>query len=489
MKKITQMIAAVFIMFSTATQVLAQMPTISDGTNEYWYMVKGNKATAWYWEVTTVSGTANAVGETTDAAITRAKLFKVTGTAGAYQIFSNLNGTSALGSANTNGETLVTIGGTPVNTWIFTASTAAPNFQLIAPASAPSRNLNSYDGGTPKKLSYWQTADSDIGNRFQFVPVTTIDVQTSLQTKITEAQTLLSSTTEGTQLLQFSAASRTALQNAISTAQGTLASSNMGALLDGVSTLATAITTYNNAANWSYCAPAAGAPIGTQRSISSGTILANDVTTNMPANLNYLAPAETLISVKRGQTITLTLSGATNTRWGMAYAFFDWNQDNAWTLDGVKNGTEQIAPAFTFTPDANGERYLVGSGDGTTPITNASITVTVPTTAVLGRTALRIKCDESTGYNNTDPSDPCSKIYTGSVYNYVLNILDSSTGIAGNNKPEYTISTNGGIITVNGVKDIDVYSVTGQKQNAKIKLNPGIYIVKFNEVTTKVQVR
>jgi hypothetical protein len=47
--------------------------------------------------------------------------------------------------------------------------------------------------------------------------------------------------------------------------------------------------------------------------------------------LDVIRSGAEIPELKRGQTITLTLSGATNTRWGMAYAFFDWNQDNAWT--------------------------------------------------------------------------------------------------------------------------------------------------------------
>lgn len=85
------MIVLTVILFTSTTQVLAQMPTISDATNEYWYMVKWNKSTSWYREATTVAGTANAVGLTTNAILSRAKLFKVTGTADNYQFFSSLN--------------------------------------------------------------------------------------------------------------------------------------------------------------------------------------------------------------------------------------------------------------------------------------------------------------------------------------------------------------------------------------------------------------
>ena len=410
--------------------------------------------------------------------------FVASATAGKYIICSTLRTNEYLDE-----EGRVRKDGYADNTW--TTKTLLQN-TLIYDANSLlivkiDNNNNYYINGTGSGATLGRNASS--WSTFKLEEPTAGAYQTSLQTKITEAQNRLSATIEGTQLLQFSAAARTALQNAISTAQTTLASSDISTLINGISTLTAAIITYNNAAIWPYCAPATGTPGGTNRAITAGTIVANDVTTNLPANLNFLAPTETLIPVKRGQTITITLSANTNTKWGMAYAFFDWNQDNAWALDGVKTGTEDNGGSFTFTPDTNGERYLIGKGDGTTAITNTTLTVTVPTTAALGRTALRIKCDESKWYNNTDPSDPCTKIYFGSVYNYVLNILDNTTGNVNNTaNTQYIIRTANRMITVDGIDNFDVFSISGQRINKMQPVQTGIYIVKINNHSFKVNV-
>ena len=56
-------------------------------------------------------------------------------------------------------------------------------------------------------------------------------------------------------------------------------------------------------------------------------------------------------------------------------------------------------------------------------------------------------------------------------------------------KAEYSISTVNRVITVEGVSDFEVYSVTGQKQNRERALPSGVYFVKIDNFTQKVMVK
>ncbi len=67
-----------------------------------------------------------------------------------------------------------------------------------------------------------------------------------------------------------------------------------------------------------------------------------------------------------------------------------------------------------------------------------------------------------------------------------IKVIDSTKELFDNS---YVIRLNNGIITVDGVTEFEVYSITGQRVNEKATLTSGIYIVKVKEFTQKIIVK
>ena len=50
----------------------------------------------------------------------------------------------------------------------------------------------------------------------------------------------------------------------------------------------------------------------------------------------------------------------------------------------------------------------------------------------------------------------------------------------------YKVHVNAGIVTIDGIENFEVYSITGQKQNHKAALEGGVYVVKINNSSKKI---
>ncbi len=73
--------------------------------------------------------------------------------------------------------------------------------------------------------------------------------------------------------------------------------------------------------------------------------------------------------------------------------------------------------------------------------------------------------------------------------NYVATFSKTATGIHTASASAYQIAVRDGRITIPGADAFEVYTVSGQKVNAKSQLNNGIYIVKVNNQALKVHVK
>lgn len=73
--------------------------------------------------------------------------------------------------------------------------------------------------------------------------------------------------------------------------------------------------------------------------------------------------------------------------------------------------------------------------------------------------------------------------------NFVANFTKISTGISNITDNNYAVCINDGVITVKGIDNFEVYSITGQKQNHNSPLQKGAYIVKVKNSSQKVVIR
>jgi len=149
-----------------------------------------------------------------------------------------------------------------------------------------------------------------------------------------------------------------------------------------------------------YCVIASAAGTDGGRGLLNGTVSVNGtqkytLAPYVSPNWKYTDETASKFTANRGQTITLNVNGASNTVWGDAYAYFDWNGD------GIFNTTD--------------ERYLIYTYNGLTPAIG-NLTVTVPATAVLGDIGMRIKADEGSAGNTYHPENPCSNMNNGTVH-------------------------------------------------------------------------
>lgn len=74
----------------------------------------------------------------------------------------------------------------------------------------------------------------------------------------------------------------------------------------------------------------------------------------------------------------------------------------------------------------------------------------------------------------------------GSASAWIFEFAGETTGVKNLLPFTNKIRTANGIITIDGVENFEVYSITGQKQNHKQRLVTGVYIVKVNNSVQKV---
>jgi uncharacterized protein YjdB len=178
-------------------------------------------------------------------------------------------------------------------------------------------------------------------------------------------------------------------------------------------------------------------------------------------------------NVVKGGTYALTVEGNTVGLFSHdVRVFIDWNQDNAFDM-----ASEYYATAIENTTGTDGVQ--------------ATLTITVPETASVGTTRLRITKDQWNVYEEGE-FDACTNAYYGQVEDYSLNVTNPVAGLDDVNKTTFTVYPNPtqDIVTIQAnaeVKSIAVYNLTGQliatTNTAQLSLgnaSAGIYIMKIS---------
>ena len=164
---------------------------------------------------------------------------------------------------------------------------------------------------------------------------------------------------------------------------------------------------------------------------------------------------------------------------------------------------EDLAGTILFKNKATGF-YMVGSRDAGTTTTGNGFTPTLQ-----GNNQYTLKTADAgnpnTSTTNVWRANLCDRLYFAtdpgvnsliswyfvvapeSESNYQIALIMS--GVSDVNKSDYNISTVNRTITVEGVNNFEVYSVTGQKQNRERALKSGVYVVKIQDYSQKVIVK
>lgn len=176
-------------------------------------------------------------------------------------------------------------------------------------------------------------------------------------------------------------------------------------------------------------------------------------------------------TVTQGETYEIILEGFTDSFIDYFTVFIDWNQD------GDFNDANEYMPIGTLA-NSNGE-------DGLQLIGN----ITVPADATLGKTRMRVvkNWDE-------DPTNPCGEYGYGQSEDYTLNV-EEGMGVRDLSNSDLTYYPNPvqDVLTITSkqnIKEVAVYSLTGQKVMKQAQLNqgqidvssltPGTYVFKVN---------
>ncbi len=225
--------------------------------------------------------------------------------------------------------------------------------------------------------------------------------------------------------------------------------------------------------NYVYCT--AGSGNGTfERSTNvkiaeqgSSTAILDNNSTGTTGYENFTA---TPVDVTLEKTYTLTVTVTNGYASDAVYAWVDLNQDG--TLDDT---TEKTVLTYTY------------SGSSTTPST-ATGNISIPSTAVIGNTRLRIRVNDTTGTISNTTS--CGVGSYGEVEDYTLNIKSPTQAVSDVNKTNISVYPNPftdvlKVSDVKGVKSISVNDISGRQvktltPSAEINLSnlrQGLYIV------------
>jgi hypothetical protein len=188
---------------------------------------------------------------------------------------------------------------------------------------------------------------------------------------------------------------------------------------------------------------------------SSGTSISDS--NGCPGNVGPLDLTRLSSSLMQGQRYTIQIERTTCGDFyvGILGAWIDYNRDGAWT------SSELLFP------------FSQGIG-------SLSFSFTVPTTAYLGRTRMRIQLQEI-GSTATSTIDPCTNFQWGDTKDYTINIIAGTsaleerivapTQVTNTCLPDFVAPLNGGLGTCAGSKNLGEYCV--QTCNDGYRVRPG----------------
>lgn len=196
-----------------------------------------------------------------------------------------------------------------------------------------------------------------------------------------------------------------------------------------------------------------------------------------PATINTTPAYERFIDITGNVTLneTYTLNVEGNTAGNFTHdirVFIDWNQNQVYDMD-----SEYYATSLESSTGTDGIK--------------ATLNITVPATAQIGTTRMRIIKDQWNVYEEGE-FDACTSAYYGQVEEYSVKVNAPVAGIDEINKTAFTLYPNPttDVVTIqaaNEVKSIEAYNLTGQliasgttNQISLGKAAAGVYILKVN---------
>ena len=444
-------------------------PLISDGTTTRWYFLQGTRPANSY--MTSTGSKAAILGKTVIPDDTQLWKFVANprGTANGFSMVNKATGEYL--SANTPYNTnIFSIDTVPTNNlkfivsdiftngsariWIENAAGSTPVFRLHAGNSnVMNWNGNAYDN------SSWLILDYNTALRV------------FLQTAITNAQTLLAATTQGADFGQYSSTNRNTLSSAIATAQAVYNDNNKTTeeIIAATTAMNTAITDYKSTINsntasllsstqgmyrWYWIrsyATNSNATYAFGKVISQGIRAVGDKFTFEP---KVTDPKPNPVQLFRFET---TIDGKI-----------------ANIIDGL--GNVMAATGAISTTPTDGNDFTL------TPLTDGVAFWIKPTS--LDPIHAQEAGSHIVNWNNTAGSA------SAWVFDYAMETtVADATALKNTETQGYRINTLNHTITVEGVNNFEVYSVTGQKQNRERALQSGIYFVKIGDLVQKVMVK
>jgi hypothetical protein len=316
--------------------------------------------------------------------------------------------------------------------------------------AADGNTMVSYDGGAGSASAWY--VEQYTGNVSSLY-------KPELEAKIAAAQTLLTNTTEGTTFGQYSATERTALTQAIATAQ---------AIYDEAASTETetAIIDLNNAID-SYKAT---------------------INTNKTSLLSANANNYKWYSIRSTSTATYAM--------GKVISSTGRLENEKFTFENV---SDPVADTQLFRFELSGENVaIINKANGFYIAANGAISAT-STAFPLILLSDGYSFNIGSGGNALHAQATGSHMVTyqgsaGSASAWAFDFVKEETKIStGTNhnlmQQTYIIRTTNKVITVDGVENFDIFSISGQKQNKTQALESGIYIVRIQNQAFKVNVK
>lgn len=444
----------------------AVKPVISDGTTTRWYLIQGTRPANSY----ITSGGAGATVTGTALVPNDAQLWKfvanTNGTADGFALVNKATG-EYINADLANNTNMITVAAMPTKNlrnipsdiftngvarfWIENTGTSV-SFRLHAGNSATMNwDGNAYDN------SSWLIID--------YITI----LKPILQTTITNAQTLLNNTIEGTDFGQFTGSSRTTLASAITTAQAVYADGNKTdqEVIDATNALNTAITNYKATCNTNPTSLLSATPGMYRwywiRSTASHAYAAGKVISLGTRTVGAKYTYEPKVTDPKPNPVQL-----------FRFELTDDKTKVANIVDGLGNVMAADGDIAT-TPTAGNEFALNLLSDG--------FSFNIKPTSVNA-----IHAQEAGSHIVNWAGD------AGSASAWVFDFaMETTTKDASDVKQlentAYRINTTNRVITIEGVTNFEVYSVTGQKQNKERALQSGVYFVKVDNFTQKVIVK
>lgn len=304
------------------------------------------------------------------------------------------------------------------------------------------------------------------GSEANYADVLNDQVKNGLDMKILDAQNLLSVTVEGVDFGQYSVGSRTTLSAAIAeaiTVQGDNTKTNEE-LVAATNTLNSAIATYKSAINSSPVSLLAASG-GNYR-----WYWIKSTSTHAYAQNKVISAGTRILGEK------FTFEPKTAEMSDVQLFRFELTEDQTKVLNVINKAGGYMASngaiATTSTVDNIFALNLLADGYSFN-IKPASVAA--------------IHAQESGAHIVNWAGDAGTS--SAWMFEYALETPRITTGLYNAEIPEYKIKVSDRIISVEGEKEFEIYSVTGQKFDKRFALTAGVYFVKLNNATVKVIVR